>query len=40
MYKLLNTLFNFNSNKKIDFNKGFYWGIITSILILIISKYL
>jgi hypothetical protein len=28
MNKLLNTIFNFSENKKIDFEKGIYWGII------------
>ena len=28
MNKLLNTLLNFSENKKIDFEKGIYWGII------------
>lgn len=28
MNKLLNTLLNFSENKKIDFEKAIYWGII------------
>jgi len=39
MYKILDTLFNFNSNKKIDFEKGVYWGIITFISLLLFFSY-
>lgn len=40
MYKFLDTLFNFKSGKKIDFDKGIYWGIITFILLLVVFEYL
>jgi len=36
MNKLLNTILNFSENKKIDFEKGVYWGIIVFLLFICI----
>jgi hypothetical protein len=40
MYKILDILFNFNSGKKIDFEKGIYWGIIIFIFLLLLFSYI
>jgi len=34
MIKVLDTLFNFNSGKKVNFEQGFFLGIITFTLLL------
>jgi len=38
MYKFLDTLFNFSNKRKIDFEKGIVWGILSFLICLLLAS--